>query len=149
MTCDRYIIGDDGEPEPCEDLLTWALWMETHERITLQTHYGRIMVSTIFLGLDHNFWGSEKPVLWETMVFRRLRKPRILFGGYPLWRDTIDRHTRRYSSKLEALQGHHEVCIAVERCLTAPRKTRKALSKDEAGQSLRPRERRRLAHVLR
>lgn len=26
-------------------------------------------ISTVFLGLDHNFWGGGKPIVFETMIF--------------------------------------------------------------------------------
>lgn len=52
-------------------------------------------VSTVFLGLDHNFSGLEnpldyRPVLWETMIF----------GG------PNDQEMWRYCSREEALKGH-------------------------------------------
>lgn len=55
------------------DLLKWAMWFETADRrvceTILGTLNGEIRVSTVFLGLDHNFSGSGRPVLFETMIF--------------------------------------------------------------------------------
>lgn len=56
-----------------------------------------VMVSTVFLGLDHsfNFMDSgHAPVLWETMVF----------GG------PVDQEMDRYTS-LEAAKAGHEVMV--------------------------------------
>lgn len=49
----------------------WAEWMEADDdrrRVDL-TVVGGFEVSTVFLGIDHNFLGSGSPILWETMVF--------------------------------------------------------------------------------
>lgn len=53
------------------------------------------VVSTVFLGLDHNFTEVGDPVLWETMVFGE-------DGG---------EICLRYSSEEEAIQGHDRTVI--------------------------------------
>jgi len=52
------------------DILEWAMWYENSgaERQVAVTHIGDVLVSTVFLGLDHNFCGGA-PILFETMVF--------------------------------------------------------------------------------
>ncbi len=66
----RYIMDAEGKAVPCADLLTWARWMERRDNIVIkQTTVGRLEVSTVFLGLDHNHMRHGPPVLWETMVF--------------------------------------------------------------------------------
>ena len=93
-----------GEPVHEPDLLTWARWFETHslDRVLKTTELfppdGRSRVSTVFLGLNHNYWGGP-PILWETMVF----------GG------PLDLETDRYSSRAEALAGHAEMVARVIR----------------------------------
>jgi hypothetical protein len=111
---DLYILNDDGEPERCADTLRWAQWMELPERIVLQTQCGDLMISTVFLGINHRFFGGGLPVLWETMVFDRDRA-------------VYYEHTRRYTSKLDALTGHREVMVEVEAAQSAsiPRGTKK------------------------
>jgi len=47
-------------------------WIERFDHRTkhvCQTRVGGILISTVFLGLDHSF-GSGLPQLFETMVFR-------------------------------------------------------------------------------
>jgi hypothetical protein len=56
------------QPVICRDLLTWARWFETADRHVRLTEQGDVMVSTVFLGLDHSFSGDEA-ILFETMVF--------------------------------------------------------------------------------
>lgn len=87
---DKYILAEDGKtPVPC-DLMTWAKWFEKREtRIVAQDQIGEVKVSTVFLGLDHN-WGDGPPVLWETMIF----------GG------PHDEYQERYTSHDEAVAGH-------------------------------------------
>ncbi len=70
MSTDKYILNEQGEPEPCHSLMSWGGWMESHrnERKVAHETIGDMNVSTVFLGLDHA-WGEESPVLWETMVF--------------------------------------------------------------------------------
>jgi len=64
----RYIIVD-GKITPEPDLIKWAMWYEKSEnRHVKQDKIGDVIVSTIFLGLDHNLWGNH-PILWETMIF--------------------------------------------------------------------------------
>lgn len=65
----RYILLPGGMIAPCNDLLEWAEWMETAERVLARTEFeGSITVSTVFLGLDCSF-DSGPPLLFETMVF--------------------------------------------------------------------------------
>jgi hypothetical protein len=58
---DREIV-----PAPFEE---WANWFEHGKRIIEQTHVGDRFVSTVFLGIDHNFMGMGGPILFETMIF--------------------------------------------------------------------------------
>lgn len=55
-------------PVPCFDLLEWARWFETADRIVAKTEVGCLRVSTIFIGLDHSF-DDGPPLLFETMIF--------------------------------------------------------------------------------
>jgi hypothetical protein len=56
-------------PVPVDDVMDWAKWYETSDRRVDFTELGNgVHVSTVFLGLDHN-WFGEHPLLFETMVF--------------------------------------------------------------------------------
>lgn len=66
----HYILDVDGKtPKPC-DLMTWAHWMETHHksRHVADEQVGGIRVSTVFLGLNHQ-WSEGPPLIFETMIF--------------------------------------------------------------------------------
>ncbi len=101
----QYILDDNGEPVPCDDVEVWARWFERasrdRSRIIAQDLDERdpaktVKVSTVFIGLDHQ-WGDGPPVLWETLVF----------GG------VLDGEMRRYTSRAEALRGHQAMCERV------------------------------------
>ncbi len=95
-----YILDDAGEPVPC-DVITWATWLESGVRSRVIAKDcdegaapGGVEVSTVFLGLDHQWRDDGPPVLWETLVF-----------GGPL-AGTM----RRYTSRAAALAGHQDIC---------------------------------------
>jgi hypothetical protein len=95
MSTDRYILDDAGNPVAEPDLIKWAQWFEEHNaarRVRRDDLGLRGTVSTIFLGINHNF-GDGPPVLWETMVF----------GG------PYDREMWRFSKREMALAGHEDV----------------------------------------
>lgn len=86
----HYILDTDNHTVEV-DLLTWARWLEDANRHVGYTQItSEIEVSTVFLGLDHRFFGEGPPILFETMVF----------GG------PLDQETRRYSSYDDAETGH-------------------------------------------
>lgn len=76
------------------DIMTWGAWFEEHrnrriDRTEIDDH---CHVSTVFLGLDHNFSDRGDPVLFETMIF----------GG------PLDQEQWRYCTYSEAEHGHAE-----------------------------------------
>lgn len=65
----HYTLNDKGEPVPC-DLWGWAKMLESREGVVKQEYVGKTKISTVFLGMDHNFLRlTKEPILWETMVF--------------------------------------------------------------------------------
>jgi bifunctional non-homologous end joining protein LigD len=70
FTIDGEIVALDEKGRPVAvDLLTWAEWFNTSERIIVQETIAQNWISTVFLGIDHNYNGHGPPVLWETMSF--------------------------------------------------------------------------------
>lgn len=89
----RHYILDENKNAVKVDLITWAEWClkdrdDSHRRVG-DTQVGKVRISTIFLGSDHNL-GNGKPLIFETMIF----------GGQ--W----DEETERYSTWGEAKKGH-------------------------------------------
>jgi len=52
------------------ETLVWARWFENAEnRVVMQEYEGdKLLVSTVFLGIDHRFVGDGPPLLFETMI---------------------------------------------------------------------------------
>jgi hypothetical protein len=102
---DYYILRGH-VPVLCTDLLTWARWLENTNRIVSQDRIGDVFISTVFLGVDHNFYGGD-PLLFETMVFDEGDKVE-LFNGIKT-PDSIDEYTQRYSTWDQAEEGHKQI----------------------------------------
>ena len=58
-------------PVPAKDLSEWAEWMESADRRVAETSFAWGRVSTVFLGLNHNYSldPNDPPLLFETMIF--------------------------------------------------------------------------------
>ena len=87
----RYVL-KHGVPTLEPDLMKWATWLDTDERIIQKTTVGDAEVSTVFLGLNHQY-SDGPPILFETMVF----------GGY------LDQEMDRYPTEIDARTGHAEM----------------------------------------
>lgn len=92
-----YILDSNNKPV-AKPTLEVAEWLQNNQdrKIIKQEHIGDIFISTVFLGLDHA-WGSNIPVLWETMIF----------GG------EHDQYQERYTSYEDALEGHKKALTLI------------------------------------
>lgn len=100
----HYMLDANGNVITTEDLFEWGIWLETADeqrRVAQDRDEGPdaqdIWVSTVFTGLDYNFFDDGPPILWETMVF----------GG------PLDGKQERYASREAALLGHQRWCQRV------------------------------------
>lgn len=92
-----YKLDKDGEPVECVSLGEWTRSYESFDkrRVARTELPNGLCVSTVFLGIDHNFgFDLSPPVLFETMIHRVDRR-----GGF------LD-YQKRYASRAEALAGH-------------------------------------------
>jgi hypothetical protein len=94
----RYIL-DGHTPVAMDDMHQWGRWMETAGRRVAFFELGGVSISTVFLGLDHQF-ANGPPLLFETMVFK---------GG-----EEVSGRTRRCSTWDEAEAQHAEAVAIVE-----------------------------------
>lgn len=105
-----YAIFKDGAVIPC-DALEWAEWFEADckaaagdpaasARCVARDNVGPWTVSTVFLGLNHNFSSTGPGVWFESMAF----------GPPPL-----DCECDRYSTLAEAQAGHAAMCALCAR----------------------------------
>lgn len=94
----RYYTLIGHEPLAWDDALEWAQafeMMTDSQRVVAQDHVGDVLVSTVFLGLDHSFGDGWPPLLFETMVFDE--------SGYQ----------HRYSTWEQAETGHAAILAEV------------------------------------
>jgi hypothetical protein len=83
-------------------LRQWSMqFMDKRVAESLVTTAGglKLWVSTVWLGIDHRFWGDGPPVIFETMVFP---EGHTGFEGLDLDMD-------RYCHLTEAFRGHDEM----------------------------------------
>lgn len=108
MNLKHYILDVDNNAVET-DLITWAMWYERSEnRVVAWTQItSKCLVSTVFLGIDHRYFGGGPPLLFETKIF----------GG------PRDEYLWRYSSWDDAQTGHR----------TAVRKAREAIGQKVPG----------------
>jgi hypothetical protein len=83
-----YILRDN-QPVAVRTGLEWAAWYETADRRIAVTKIGKSEVTTIFLAIDHAWWGGP-PLLFETRVF----------GG------ALHGEMERYTTPEESKHGH-------------------------------------------
>jgi hypothetical protein len=96
---DKYIlVGHEPVAEP--DLIRWARWMEDADRHVKLSIQGDVRVSTVFLGLDHNFSDHGPPLLFETMAF--VGHDDVGQERYATWAEAEAGHARRVAEVFKA-----------------------------------------------
>jgi len=87
-----YLFRLDGHtPVPMTDFVEWGRWMETADRRVAQTRHGDVLISTVFLGIDHSHGLGPRPMLFETMAFFG-DDPGELVRRYETWEDAEAGH---------------------------------------------------------
>lgn len=78
MTLAYYILVDKKVVE-VKDILEWAKFFGSPDRFLKdETFSNGMKVSTIFLGIDHNWSNEGPPIVFETMVFDTNKKEKIV-----------------------------------------------------------------------
>lgn len=91
----KFVLNAQGEPERCDDIIEWGRFFEDFDnRRIARDEIGEILVSTVFLGMDHRFLGEGPPILYETMIFG---------GGH-------DEYQERCCTRAQALEMHAKAC---------------------------------------
>lgn len=107
----HYVLDENGEPVEEPDMSRWAFFYGSRSsRRIARTNLGRAYVSTVFLGLDHNFFGGD-PILWETMIF--VHGDRGGSSGYPM--------RRCGGSREQAIAMHNETVKMARRLIRFPK----------------------------
>ena len=109
----KYILDENNQPVPCDNVLEWAQWFESagEKRRVAITVVRDVTVSTVFLGLDHSF-GMGEPLIYETMVFEN----KISEEEGRKFRKTVDEDGlfNRYTTREEAVKGHNDIIKLVK-----------------------------------
>jgi hypothetical protein len=119
-----WILDDNSTPVKTESVFEWAQWFETADRRVALTELDGAEVSTVFLGLDHNY-GMGPPLLYETMVFETEGSNFTLANSGP-WRT---------STREEALRVHQEVATSIEQELNSYHGYMAGLRKEETARA--------------
>ena len=95
----RYFILDGHTPVHVKDVLEWGNWFEgaNNKRRIKRTVIDDIAISTVFLGLNHNFSSDGPPQIFETLVFN----------------GPLDGEMYRYATWDEAVAGHKTMVARV------------------------------------
>lgn len=104
---DTYIL-EGTNFRKSRNAMEWAKYMETASTDPYHRHVGRDFfyindveycnLSTVFLGIDHNYANSGVPILFESMIF----------GG-----GDLDESMERYPTWETAASGHLQICARI------------------------------------
>jgi len=95
----KFFKLENNIPVPCS-LMEWVQYMAIANRSIFKTKIDDVEVSTIFLGLDHNY-SDGPPLIYETMVFN----------------GPLNGTMKRYSTLGEAKNGHCEMVDKVNQLI--------------------------------
>lgn len=90
----RYAVLEGKKVVPTNDVILWARNFELNKRSIGYSEFDGVVVSTVFLGVNHGFGGED--IWFETMIFG---------GGY-------DGYQKRYST-WEGAEAGHKIALAV------------------------------------
>lgn len=93
MSAERLYVLVERVPVQIEDAQMWAEWFEHADRRVAWTEVQPgVEVSTVFLGLDHDFTLLGPPKLFETMVFSPGHSEDC--WRCSTWEEAIEQHKR-------------------------------------------------------
>jgi len=107
---DKYIL-EGKTVVPAKSTAEWAAWFGTTDRRVARFKSRYLLVSTVFLGLDHN-WNGGPPLIFEAMIFGSRK-------------NAMDLGCKRYSTYEEAEKGHAELLKGIVCQINRFRKLRK------------------------
>lgn len=93
-----YIFDSEGNTMQCDWCMEcWGRWWHDNRCVAYETISSdpKVIVSTVFLGIDHDFSLTGIPVLWETMIL----------GG------EHDGYQERYTTRKDAMEGHERAVM--------------------------------------
>lgn len=116
MFMHKYILDDKGNPVIEPNLDAWCKWLENDKRHVGLDQIGPYKVSTVFLGLDHNYSHKGPPILWETMVFKKQTKgKKLTVKDYGYLEQDLDLKQDRCSGSREQAEAMHQKMVELVR----------------------------------
>ncbi|NKB81206.1 MAG: hypothetical protein GKS05_04815 [Nitrospirales bacterium] len=100
----RYYILRNQVAIPASSAMEFGKWIETADRVVSKTQVADIEVSTVFLGIDHQFFDGP-PLLFETMVFGGDLDQTCLRCS--TWDEAVAQHEVILSEVLNRMYGYH------------------------------------------
>lgn len=110
---DNTYILKDKLAIPCGDVSEWSEFMSRGDRTVARTQYENIVISTVFLGIDHRYNKKGDPVLFETMIFEDEDYGNPVSFSLSDKNSSIFGDNKRYSFYGEAEEGHKKICEEV------------------------------------
>ena len=104
----RYIL--QGHKALLVDGETYLNQTEDQDNTVAKSTIGNYLVSTVFLGLDHQWHAHGPPLLFETMVFGKAAKFSSEIGVSP---DPLDERQERCTTWEQAEEMHEKMCEEV------------------------------------
>lgn len=102
-----YRLDENHNLVRCRDVYEWARMFEAGNRHVGDEEIGPLRVSTVFLGLDHNYSQKGPPLVFETMIFGP-PEDTAMFGRLAETRPALEMW--RYATWAEAETGHKVAC---------------------------------------
>jgi hypothetical protein len=84
-----YVLDKHNNPKPVS-AERWAFSFSRRSRRVARDSIGGVDVSTVFLGLDHNFGRHGPPLLFETMAFDG--REELMCQRYATWDEAVAGH---------------------------------------------------------
>lgn len=97
---DNLYIEENGVPVACPDLYKWCEYQQNADRTVARSELQQGYVSSVFLGMNHNYRRDDTPILYETMIF-----------GSPVFCDLVS----RFRTRQECFAYHQQFAPLAER----------------------------------
>lgn len=90
-----YILDAQHRVIQTEDLAEWSSFFSHFEnRVVKQENIGNLRVSTVFLGLDHDWSTTGSPLVFETMIFVDSGYAEIYCDRCSTWDEALSMHEK-------------------------------------------------------
>lgn len=92
-----YILDKNKNPLPAKCFSDWKHWMNSNNKVIESSTIKNCEIITFFIGINQEISADKKPILFETIIFKRFPSK------------TISKIYRRYSDINEAKRWHGNI----------------------------------------